>query len=139
MTGDLGGPRPQLSGDLPRAAGKRHQPRGVGDYRHGSVWHSEDVPHEAYGIWGQTFAGWVDPERGLQVLFPSRNEAGNGTINLASQPWSKPLRERASSQRPRRTEPDAVASELCGFYAQRIAACARYRADSLELSGAAGS
>ncbi len=63
-------------------------------YRHGSVWHSEDVPNEAYGIWGQTFSGWVDAERRLRVLFPSRNEAGFGTINLAARPWAQPLRQR---------------------------------------------
>ncbi len=54
----------------------------------------QDVPHEAFGIWGQTFAGWVDPRGVFQVLFPSRNPQGNGTINLASRPWSRPLRER---------------------------------------------
>jgi hypothetical protein len=62
--------------------------------RHGSVWHSEDVPNEAYGIWGQTFSGWVDTERRLWAMFPSRNEEGFGTINLATRPWSKPLRAR---------------------------------------------
>ena len=61
---------------------------------HGSVWHSQDVPNEAYGIWGQTFSGSVDQKRLLWALFPSRNEEGFGTINLASRPWSKPLRAR---------------------------------------------
>jgi hypothetical protein len=63
-------------------------------FRYGSCWHSEDVPHEAFGIWGQTFAGWVDPQGIFQVLFPSRTAQGNGTINLASRPWSRPLGER---------------------------------------------
>jgi hypothetical protein len=61
-------------------------------YRHGSVWHSEDVPNEAYGIWGQTFSGSVDQERRLWAMFPSRNQEGFGTINLAVRPWSNPLR-----------------------------------------------
>lgn len=62
--------------------------------RHGSVWHSEDVPNEAYGIWGQTFSGWVDRQGILRAMFPSRNAAGFGTINLAKRSWSKPLRPR---------------------------------------------
>jgi hypothetical protein len=61
-------------------------------FHHGSVWHSEDVPNEAYGIWGQTFSGWVDQKRILWAMFPSRNKEGCGTINLAARPWSKPLR-----------------------------------------------
>ena len=73
---------------------KAMDPKAWEIFRHGSVWHSEDVPNEAYGIWGQTFSGWVDQKRVLWALFPSRNEAGFGTINLATRPWSKPLRER---------------------------------------------
>jgi len=61
-------------------------------YRHGSVWHSKDIPNEAYGIWGQTFSGYVDQQRRLWAMFPSRNQEGFGTINLAVRPWSKPLR-----------------------------------------------
>lgn len=61
---------------------------------HGSVWHSEDVPNEAHGIWGQTFSGWVNQKGTLRAMFPSRNTEGYGTINLAERPWSKPLRER---------------------------------------------
>lgn len=61
-------------------------------HRHGSVWHSEDVSHEAYGIWGQTISGWVDAERRLWAMFPSRNKDGFGTINLASRPWAQLLR-----------------------------------------------
>ena len=62
--------------------------------RHGSVWHSEDMPNEAYGIWGQTFSGSVDQEGILWAMFPSRNTKGYGTINLAARPWRKPLRQR---------------------------------------------
>ena len=39
-------------------------------FRHGSVWHSEDVPNEAYGIWGQTFSGCGRSETGLVGAFP---------------------------------------------------------------------
>ena len=60
--------------------------------RYGSLWHSEDVPNEAYGIWGQTFSGFVDQQGNLRAMFPSRNTEGYGTINLAKRSWSKPLR-----------------------------------------------
>ena len=63
-------------------------------YRHGSVWHSEDVPNETYGLWGQTFSGSIDRDRRLWAMFPSRNRQGLGTINMASRPWAQPLRAR---------------------------------------------
>ena len=63
-------------------------------FRYGSCWHAEDVPHEAMGIWGQTFSGWVDARGVFRVMFPSRNPQGNGTINLASRSWARPLRKR---------------------------------------------
>ncbi len=61
--------------------------------RHGSLWHSEDVEHESFGIWGQTFSGSVDPADGaFRVLFPARDSAGNGTINVAVRDWARPFR-----------------------------------------------
>lgn len=63
-------------------------------FRCGSVWHSEDVPEEDYGIWGQTFSGWVDEKGILWAMFPSRNVKGDGTINIASRHWSTPIRRR---------------------------------------------
>src|SRR5207253_5807775 len=50
-------------------------------YRHGSLWHSEDVDHEFFGIWGQTFSGWVGEDRVLHAMYPSRDTNGNGTVN----------------------------------------------------------
>ena len=70
------------------------EPKAWEIYRHGSVWHSEDVPNEAYGIWGQTISGWIDADRRLWAMFPSINNEGFGTINLATRPWSQPLRAR---------------------------------------------
>jgi hypothetical protein len=61
--------------------------------RAGSVWHSEDVENESYGIWGQTFTGFVDKGKVFHVMFPSRDRDGMGTINLASRPWENPLRD----------------------------------------------
>ncbi len=61
-------------------------------YEAGSVWHAEPVGHEYCGIWGQTFSGFVS-EGILNVMFPSRDSHGNGTINLASRSWDMPYRE----------------------------------------------
>lgn len=69
-----------------------HRPEAWRLYRHGSLWHAEPVEHETYGIWGQTFSGCVDPDGTLRVLYPSRDAAGMGTINLASRRWNKPYR-----------------------------------------------
>ena len=62
--------------------------------QHGSLWHADPVEHETYGIWGQTFAGFISPEGVFNVFFPSRDSRGMGTVNLASRPWSEPLRRR---------------------------------------------
>lgn len=62
--------------------------------QHGSLWHSAPVEHEAYGIWGQTFSGFVSPEGVFNVYFPSRDSRGMGTVNLASRPWSEPMRRK---------------------------------------------
>ncbi len=62
-------------------------------YQYGSVWHAEPVPNEHFGIWGQTFSGFID-DGVFNVMFPSRNEKGWGTLNLARRPWDRPYRER---------------------------------------------
>ena len=62
--------------------------------RHGSLWHSEDVEHESYGLWGQTFSGAINPDGTLLALFHSRDSRGMGTANLARRAWDRPLRER---------------------------------------------
>jgi hypothetical protein len=62
--------------------------------QNGSVWHAEDVENEAYGLWGQTFSGWVDASGVLQVSFHSRDSKGMGTVNIAARPWNQPLRKR---------------------------------------------
>jgi hypothetical protein len=61
--------------------------------QNGSLWHSEDVENEAYGLWGQTFSGWVDGKGVLQAAFQSRDHKGMGTVNLAARPWNQPLRK----------------------------------------------
>jgi hypothetical protein len=64
-------------------------------YQNGTAWHSDPVPNEALGIWGQTFSGFVDRDGQFNVLSPSRERGVDlGTINLASRPWAQPIRER---------------------------------------------
>lgn len=63
-------------------------------YRHGSTWHADDAENEAYGIWGQTYSGWVDGEGVFRVMFNSRDSKGMGTVNLAQCRWNHLLRER---------------------------------------------
>jgi hypothetical protein len=60
--------------------------------RNGSVWHSEDREEEFFGIWGQTFSGFVDGRGQLHAMFPSRDSQGRGTINLAERRFDRPLR-----------------------------------------------
>jgi hypothetical protein len=62
--------------------------------QNGSVWHADDVENEAYGLWGQTFSGWVDANGVLQAAFQSRDPRGMGTVNVAARPWNQPLRQR---------------------------------------------
>jgi hypothetical protein len=63
-------------------------------FQHGSMWHADPVEHEAYGIWGQTFSGFIDEAGRFQVMYPSRDSQGMGTINTASRSWDTPYRER---------------------------------------------
>ncbi len=74
-------------------AGKAHLADAWEICQLGSVWHAEPVPNEHYGIWGQTFTGFVDKTGSFNVMFPSRDPRGIGTINLARRPWNKPYRE----------------------------------------------
>ncbi len=63
-------------------------------HQQGSVWHAEPVEYEHYGIWGQTLSGFVGKDGIFNVMFPSRDSQGMGTINLAARPWDQPHRER---------------------------------------------
>ena len=55
-------------------------------FRHGSVWHAEDVEHESHGLWGQTFSGQVDAAGTLWAMFTSLDSKNWGTVNLAQRP-----------------------------------------------------
>ncbi len=69
-----------------------HRPEAWTLHQGGSLWHSEPVPNEHHGIWGQTFTGFVDPQDRFTVMFPSRTADNLGTINLAQRRWSQPMR-----------------------------------------------
>ncbi len=77
----------QMAAELERA----HEPAAWRVEREGSLWHSEPVPWEHYGLWGQVPSMQVVGEQ-LAALFPSRNTAGNGAIGLARRKWPQPYR-----------------------------------------------
>lgn len=56
----------------------------------GSLWHSRRDPDEHYGIWGQTFHGFVEDGR-MVVMYPSKNAEDRGTLSVASRPADQPL------------------------------------------------
>jgi hypothetical protein len=63
-------------------------------YQLGSLWHAEPIENEWRGIWGQTYSGFVDKKGLFNVMYPSRDKAGLGTINLAQRRWDSPARTR---------------------------------------------
>ena len=71
-----------------------HLPSSWTIEQHGSLWHAVSTENEYHGMWGQTFSGFVDEAAFLNVLFPSRDARGNGTINLARRKWESPYREK---------------------------------------------
>lgn len=71
---------------------RAHQPEAWELYQHGSVWHAEAVPNEAFGIWGQALAASISDNGEMRVLFPSRRADGVGTINAAHRAWNQPFR-----------------------------------------------
>ena len=57
----------------------------------GNAWHSRPLPDEKYGIWGQTYHGFVNKDDGtFTVMYPSRDERGFGTLSVARRLWNKP-------------------------------------------------
>jgi len=70
-----------------------HRPEAWRVERLGSLWHTEPVPWEARGIWGQTFAGAVTPKGMLRAMFPCKMDGDVGTISMASRPMSRPIKD----------------------------------------------
>ena len=57
----------------------------------GNAWHARPIADEKYGIWGQTYHGFVDKTTGkFTVMYPSRDERGFGTLSVAQRLWDKP-------------------------------------------------
>ena len=69
------------------------KPEAWETFQAGSVWHAERVENEHWGIWGQAFSGSCAKDGMFNVMFPSRDQKGMGTINLASRKWDKPYRK----------------------------------------------
>jgi len=71
---------------------RAHVPEAWEIARDGSCWHDEPVPHEAHGIWGQTFSAAIADDGTMDAMFPSRTADDVGTINLAARPFREPFR-----------------------------------------------
>ena len=56
----------------------------------GSLWHSRRDPDEHYGIWGQTFHGFVEEGR-MVVMYPSKDREDRGTLSVAVRPADQPV------------------------------------------------
>ena len=57
----------------------------------GNAWHSRPLTDEKYGIWGQTYNGFVDRSDGtFNVMYASRDERGFGTLSVARRLWDVP-------------------------------------------------
>ena len=68
-----------------------HDPSAWKLLHDGNVWHARNHPDEYYGIWGQTFHGFVEPDTGRYVvMFPSKDQRNYGTLSVAARPWDTP-------------------------------------------------
>lgn len=68
-----------------------HDPAAWHLSANGNLWHSRNHPDEYYGIWGQTYHGFLEPDTGrFVVMFPSRDARDCGTLSVATRPWDTP-------------------------------------------------
>jgi len=67
-----------------------HDPSAWALATDGNAWHGRPLSDEAYGIWGQTYHGFVDDGRTFTVMYPARDERRFGTLSVARRPWDKP-------------------------------------------------
>lgn len=58
----------------------------------GSVWHGRALEDERYGIWGQTYNGFVHDNQ-LTVVYPSKDSRDYGTLSVARRPWDMPIQD----------------------------------------------
>jgi len=119
---------------IPRAPiEEAHRPEAWEIYQHGCAWHAEDVPHEARGIFGQTFSGSVDADGQLNALFCTCDAKDIGSVNVASRPWDTPIRSRgfhlAAHKGP------ALTYTRCAFEAFALEARLNIRSEAKVLWG----
>lgn len=68
-----------------------HDPAAWKLTANGNVWHAHDHPDEHYGIWGQTYHGFIEPDTGRYVvMYPSKDARNYGTLSVAARPWNTP-------------------------------------------------
>ena len=68
-----------------------HRPEAWTLAGNGNAWHARPIPDEKYGIWGQTYHGFVNKTNGkFTVMYPSRDERGFGTLSVAQRLWEQP-------------------------------------------------
>ena len=73
------------------ALSEAHHPEAWTLVGNGNAWHSRPISDEKYGIWGQTYHGFVNPaDRKFTVMYPARDERGFGTLSVAQRLWDSP-------------------------------------------------
>jgi hypothetical protein len=70
------------------------RPEGWSLLQDGNAWHSRRSADETYGIWGQTFHGFVH-DGVLSVVFPSKDERDRGTRSSPRHQANVPVRVRS--------------------------------------------
>jgi hypothetical protein len=68
---------------------RAHDPAAWALTGDGNAWHARPLPDEHYGIWGQTYHGFVHDGM-FTAMYPSRDEKGFGTLSVAQRPWDRP-------------------------------------------------
>lgn len=69
------------------------KPEAWSIFQYGSVCHRENAEYEAAGIWGQTFSRQVAPDGMLRVMYPAKNSADVGTINMMQRKFDQPYKD----------------------------------------------
>ena len=70
---------------------KAHDPAAWKLTEDGNIWHARDLEDEYYGIWGQTYHGFIEPDTGKYVvMFPSKDKRDYGCLSVAARPWDTP-------------------------------------------------
>ena len=87
-------------------------------YQHGSLWHSENHPAEAQGIWGQTFSAQVDRKGVMRAYFTSKTRENIGTVHIAQRRWDQPFKDGFALSAPE-TDAYAILRQHCRTFRLR--------------------